>query len=167
VRSLDELQPQTKRLLLLLDEMVSKQCQQLKMERSDFHFSRREVRQYTAWGDSVLKKHLHRLEELEYLIVHRGGRGQSFVYELYFERDSESGKPVLPGSCYYDEKKSRLGGGWTPSSHRQVAGVARGGHGEESPALARRNGDFRANPGKITIPAAEENHVVRTVSGVR
>jgi hypothetical protein len=167
VRSLDELQPQTKRLLLLLDEMVSEQCQQLKMERSDFHFSRREVRQYTAWGDSVLKKHLHRLEELEYLIVHRGGRGQSFVYELYFERDSESGKPVLPGSCHYDEKKSRLERGWTPSSHRQVAGVARGGHGEESPALARQNGDFRRNPEKITIPAAEKNHVVRTVSGVR
>jgi len=167
VRSLDELQPQTKRLLLLLDEMVSEQCQQLKMERSDFHFSRREVRQYTAWGDSVLKKHLHRLEELEYLIVHRGGRGQSFVYELYFERDSESGKPVLPGSCTYDEKKSRLEGGWTPSSHRQVAGMARGGHGEESPVLARQNGDFRRNPEKITIRAAEENHVVRTVSEVR
>ena len=167
VRSLDELQPQTKRLLVLLDEMVSEQCQQLKMERSDFHFSRREVRQYTAWGDSVLKKHLHRLEELEYLIVHRGGRGQSFVYELYFERDSESGKPVLPGSCYYDEKKSRLEGGWTPSSHRQVAGVARGGHGEESSVLARQNGDFRRNPEKITIRAAEENHVVRTVSEVR
>ena len=167
VRSLDELQPQTKRLLLLLDEMVSEQCQQLKMERSDFHFSRREVRQYTAWGDSALKKHLHRLEELEYLIVHRGGRGQSFVYELYFERDSESGKPVLPGSCYYDEKKSRLEGGWTPSSHRQVAGMTRGGHGEESPALARRNGDLRVDPEKITIPAAEENRVVRTVSGVR
>jgi DNA primase len=167
VRSLDELQPQTKRLLLLLDEMVSEQCQQLKMERSDFHFSRREVRQYTAWGDSVLKKHLHRLEELEYLIVHRGGRGQSLVYELYFERDSESGKPVLPGSCTYDEKKSRLEGGWTPSSRRQVAGVARGGHGEESPVLARQNGDFRRNPEKITIRAAEENHVVRTVSGVR
>ncbi len=30
--------------------------------------------------------HLHRLEELEYLLVHRGGRGQSFVYELLFER---------------------------------------------------------------------------------
>ncbi len=99
--------------------------------------------------------------------MHRGGRGQSFVYELYFERDSESGKPVLPGSCHYDEKKSRLEGGWTPSSHRQVAGVARGGHGEESPALARQNGDFRRNPEKITIRAAEENHVVRTVSGVR
>ena len=171
VRSLDELQPQTKRLLLLLDEMVSEQCQQLKMERSDFHFSRREVRQYTAWGDSVLKKHLHRLEELEYLIVHRGGRGQSFVYELYFERDSESGKPVLPGSCHYDEKKSRLEGGWTPSSHRQVAGVARGGHGKESSVLARQNGDFRVNPEKITIPAAKEKTVVqavvRTVSGVR
>ena len=33
-------------------------------------------------GDTQLKVHLERLVELEYVIVHRGGRGQSFVYEL-------------------------------------------------------------------------------------
>jgi DNA primase len=40
------------------------------------------VREYAQWGHTQLKVHLHRLEEFEYLIVHRGGRGQSFVYEL-------------------------------------------------------------------------------------
>ncbi|MGC2465082.1 MAG: toprim domain-containing protein [Candidatus Acidiferrum sp.] len=170
VRSLDELQPQTKRLLLLIDEMVSAECARQKIERADFRFSRRDVRQHTAWGDSVLKKHLHRLEELEYLIVHRGGRGQSFVYELYFERNRESGHPVLPGVagseiCGYDTEKSRLEDGWSPASHRQVAGVARGGHGEESPALARRNGDFRRNPEKHTTgESAKGNHIVRVAA---
>ena len=170
VRSLDELQPQTKRLLLLIDEMVSAECARQKIERADFRFSRRDVRQHTAWGDSVLKKHLHRLEELEYLIVHRGGRGQSFVYELYFERNRESGHPVLPGVagseiCGYDTEKSRSEDGWSPASHRQVAGVARGGHGEESPALARRNGDFRRNPEKHTTgESAKGNHIVRVAA---
>ena len=61
------------------------ECERLQMERGDFRFSRRDVRAYTGWGDTQLKVHLHRLEELEYLLVHRGGRGQSFVYELLFD----------------------------------------------------------------------------------
>ena len=66
-RSLDELPPQTRRLLLLIEEMVAAQCLKLQMERNDFRFSRRDVRVYTGWGDTQLKLHLHRLEELEYL----------------------------------------------------------------------------------------------------
>jgi hypothetical protein len=94
-RSLDELPPQTRRLLLLIDDAVKGECQRLKMERSDFRFSRRDVRAWAAWGDTVLKKHLGRLEDMEYLLAHRGGRGQSFV--------SKS-----PPSC-------GDGAGWAPS----------------------------------------------------
>ncbi|HEY6369145.1 MAG TPA: CHC2 zinc finger domain-containing protein, partial [Candidatus Sulfotelmatobacter sp.] len=61
-RSLDELPPQTKRLLLLTDEMVSAECQRQKIEREDFRFSRKDVRRFTGWSDSQLKRHLHRLE---------------------------------------------------------------------------------------------------------
>jgi DNA primase catalytic core len=96
-RSLDELPPQTRRLLLSIDEYVTAECQRQKMERSDYRFSRRDVRAHTGWGDTQLKIHLHRLEELEYLLVHRGGRGQSMVYELMFTRPSDGGKPVLGG----------------------------------------------------------------------
>jgi hypothetical protein len=96
-RSLDELPPQTRRLLLTVDEMVTAECKRQKMERSDYRFSRRDVREATGWGDTQLKTHLHRLEELEYLLVHRGGRGQSIVYELMFTRPADGGKPVLGG----------------------------------------------------------------------
>jgi len=96
-RSLDELPPQTRRLLLAVDEMVTAECQRQKMERSDYRFSRRDVREATGWGDTQLKIHLHRLEELEYLLIHRGGRGQSIVYELVFTRPKDGGKPVLGG----------------------------------------------------------------------
>ena len=96
-RSLDELPPQTRRLLLAVDEMVTAQCERQKMARSDYRFSRRDVREATGWGDTQLKTHLHRLEELEYLLVHRGGRGQSIVYELVFTRPKDGGKPVLGG----------------------------------------------------------------------
>jgi DNA primase catalytic core len=96
-RSLDELPPQTRRLLMAVDEMVTAECERQKMERSDYRFSRRDVRAYTGWGDTQLKIHLHRLEELEYLLIHRGGRGQSIVYELIFTRPKDGGKPVLGG----------------------------------------------------------------------
>jgi DNA primase len=162
VRSLDELPPQTRRLLLLVDEMVRQECARQKMERADFLFSRRQVRQATGWGDSQLKKHLHRLEDLEYLIVHRGGRGQSFVYELYFQRDAESGQPVLPGLEIhaYDAKKSRHEGRLAPPSHAQVTGVARGGHGQASPVTTRGNGSFSQNLEKITSGEQGENRAV-------
>jgi len=96
-RSLDELPPQTRRLLLAVDTMVTAECERQKMARSDYRFSRRDVREATGWGDTQLKIHLHRLEEMEYLLAHRGGRGQSFVYELVFARLADSGKPTLPG----------------------------------------------------------------------
>jgi len=96
-RSLDELPPQTRRLLLVVDEMVTAECERQKMARSDYRFSRRDVREATGWGDTQLKTHLHRLEELEYLLIHRGGRGQSIVYELVFTLPADGGKPVLGG----------------------------------------------------------------------
>jgi hypothetical protein len=174
-RSLDELPPQTRRLLLLIDEMVSAECERQKMERTDFRFSRRDVRRYTGWGNTQLKIHLHRLEELEYLLVHHGGRGQSFVYELVFERQDDSGKPMLPGlieiekltGYNYDEKKSGQNGQWSGSSRPQVGGMSGGGRGEESPVLARRNGEIGPNLEKITTPGAQENHVVHAANGSR
>ncbi len=93
-RSLDELPPQTRRLLLAVDEMVTAECKRAAMERSEYRFSRRDVRAFTGWGDTQLKIHLHRLEEMEYLIVHRGGRGQSFVYEL-----ASRARPTVRSPC--------------------------------------------------------------------
>jgi hypothetical protein len=41
--------------------------------------------------------HLGRLVELEYLIVHRGARGQSFVYELVYDGKGRDGAPFVSG----------------------------------------------------------------------
>src|SRR5438477_178400 len=84
-------------MVLLIDEMVAEQCRQLKMERTDFRFSRRQVRQATGWSATQVRIHMDRLQEMEYLLAHRGGRGQSFVYELIFERGENPSKPQIPG----------------------------------------------------------------------
>ncbi|MGH8263396.1 MAG: DNA primase, partial [Steroidobacteraceae bacterium] len=89
-RTLDELPPQTRRLLTLLVEQVNRECEVQKICRAQHRFSRRQVREATRWGDTQLKIHLARLVELEYLLVHRGGRGQSFEYELLFDGEPQS-----------------------------------------------------------------------------
>jgi len=72
-RSLDDLPPQTRRLLELIGEMTA--------GREGFQFSRRDVRAYAGWGATQIRIHLDRLQEMEYLIAQRGGRGQTFLYE--------------------------------------------------------------------------------------
>lgn len=96
-RSLDELPPQTTKLVILLDQMVTEACGKTGAERSDYHFSRRDVRRYTGWGHSQLCLHLDRLVALEYLLVHRGGRGQSFVYELLYQGEGKDGSRFVLG----------------------------------------------------------------------
>jgi DNA primase catalytic core len=96
-RSLDELAPQTRRLLLSTHEMVARRCRDLGLDREDFRFSRRDLREEVRWGDTQLRTHLDRLVELEYVLVHRGGRGQSFVYELLWDGEGSDGRPFLVG----------------------------------------------------------------------
>ena len=96
-RTLDELPPQTRRLLMLINDMVQVRCKALKLEQQDFRFSRREIRDATGWSDNQLKVHCQRLQDLEYLLVHRGGRGQSMEYELLFTGDIKSNQPQLAG----------------------------------------------------------------------
>lgn len=93
-RSLDELPPQTRRLLELIDDMVTKRCQRQGIDRADCRFNRRDIREFTHWGHTQLKVHARRLEDLEYLVVHRGKHGRSLVYELVYEKPAD-GEHVL------------------------------------------------------------------------
>jgi DNA primase len=96
-RSLDELPPQTRKLLKLLDGMVKAECHRMAMTRTDYRFSRRDVREHTGWGNTQLKVHLARLAELEYVLVHRGRQGQGYVYEVAYDGQGQDGTPFLPG----------------------------------------------------------------------
>jgi DNA primase len=160
-------------LLLMVDEMVTKECSRLQMDRTDYRFSRRDVRQYTGWGNTQLKTHLARLEDLEYLLVHHGGRGQSFVYELVFERSADDDKPVLPGlidveKLRYDGNRSGLNGDKSGSSRPQVGGVSGGGRVEPSSIKTGLRGRFNRFNGKNTDTGQRENEpVVIVAAGAR
>ena len=74
------------------------------LSRGRTRFSRREVRLFTGWSDFQVKMHMKKLEELEYVLIHRGGRGQSFVYELLYRGEGQ------------DEGSASCWGSWTPSA---------------------------------------------------
>jgi len=96
-RSLDELPPQTRRLLGLLRELIAQLCEQNALEQEDCLFTRRQVRAFTGWSNTQLKVHLDRLEDLEYILPHRGMRGSAYEYELLFDGNPQSEKPQLIG----------------------------------------------------------------------
>lgn len=96
-RSLDELAPQTRRLLELIDKLVADRCAAAAVERCDVRFTRRDLRAFCGWSDFQVRTHLGRLVSLEYVLVHRGGRGQSFVYELAWDGGGLDGRPHLVG----------------------------------------------------------------------
>jgi DNA primase len=153
-RSLDELPPQTRRVLMMLDELVAEACAKEAIARSDYRFTRRAVRERTGLSNTQLRVHLERLEELEYVLAHAGGRGQSVTYELVYDGQGKDGAPFLAGLIdleklgghgYDGERWSALGrvvagrtkgvaGGWRPRN-----GPESGGGGGGAIAISRSN----------------------------
>jgi len=96
-RSLDELPPQTRKLLHLIDAHVTKLCADQSMERSDVRLTRRELLDVTGLGYSQLTIHLDRLVALEHVLAHTGRQGRSFVYELVYDGGGKAKTPHLSG----------------------------------------------------------------------
>ncbi|HJW75436.1 MAG TPA: DNA primase, partial [Thermoleophilia bacterium] len=122
-RSLDDVPPQARHLLQLLDHMVTENCTKASVERSAYRFGRRDVRAYTGWSDFQVRSHIEKLVELEYVLVHRGGRGQLFSYELLYDGHGGDGAPFLVGlldveKLKFEGPKSEFEGG--SRGHRAV-----------------------------------------------
>jgi hypothetical protein len=139
-RTLDELPPQTRRLLGLIVEMVESECRVQQVPRAAYRFSRRRVRECTKWGDTQLKIHLARLTELEYLLVHRGGRGQSFEYELLYDGAAEETGPHVSGLIDVDALRQACGA--------QHYDAERSGSAHQQSALGRGAVGGPSGPGR-------------------
>lgn len=90
-RTLDEMPPQTRKLLMLIQSWVADSGQ----PKTELHFTRKQLRDAVQWGDTQLKIHLARLVELEYLRLHK--RGLTFCYELLFDGDAQTDNAHLCG----------------------------------------------------------------------
>jgi hypothetical protein len=135
------------------------------MSRADFRFSRRDVREATQWSDTPLKVHLGRLAEMEYLLVHRGGRGQSFAYELLYQGEGEEGAPFVMGlidveRLRYDGNRSGENGARSGVGQPRVSPRSGGGPGAGNGGSARHNNHLAEN-----APAEAENALLRPTRG--
>ena len=158
-RSLDELPPQTRRLLGAVADYVKAQAAAVSQRPCDIRFTRKEVRDVTGWGDTQLKVHLARLVEMEYLLVHRAERGQGQVLELLYDgadTHAGTGAPHLSGlidvaDLHYDAERSGKTRERSAPSRSSVGPEAAPGRVAVLPAnpIAMRLADELAEAGAI------------------
>ena len=96
-RSLDELPPPSRALLKLIQEMVKDFCKKRKTAPEEYHFTRRDIREFSGWSDFQIKTHIKQLEELEYIYAVVGKKGKEYVYELLVTDKADEDKPFLVG----------------------------------------------------------------------
>ncbi|EOM8056172.1 CHC2 zinc finger domain-containing protein, partial [Escherichia coli] len=119
-RTLDEMPPQTRKLLLLIQTMVSEQAAAQHCKPGEVRFTRREIRDFTQWSDNQLKVHCMRLAEMEYLLIHGGSRGHLLQYELLWDGSGDGshlcGLIEPEDNQVHDSGKLGQGAGKLPSS---------------------------------------------------
>lgn len=96
-KTLDELPPQTRKLLKEIQTWVQQCCKVDGIDQRDFRFSRKQLRDVTGWGNTQLKVHLARLEDMEFLAMHNMPRSKAIAYELLFDGSAENNNPHLMG----------------------------------------------------------------------
>ncbi|MDM5182217.1 hypothetical protein PO883_34170, partial [Massilia sp. DJPM01] len=143
-RSLDELPPQTRRVLAALHGWVEGVTLERQVRRADVRFTRSDVRRVSSLSDTQCCIHVERLVALEYVLVHRGTRGQSFEYELLYDGSGGSGAPFVAGLIEVDALRSKA----TTASSRgrlgQFTGPSRPHHGGDPAPL--RSGECGGEP---------------------
>ncbi len=125
-RSLDELPPQTRRLLDAVRQIVRERCEAEKVEASCCFFSRREIREKLGWSVTQIRVHLDRLRELEIIAARYGRPGSAFQYELLTDcRASNDTAAIgllnvekLHVRHKPDGKKADLTGGWRTTARQ-------------------------------------------------
>jgi DNA primase catalytic core len=148
-RTLDDLPPQTRRFLLLLDAMVCQACAAQRIGRDECRFTRAEARHATGWSLTQVKAHLDRLTEMEYVLVHKGGRGQSFVYELLYSGEGQDGASFLPGLIDVDALRQTLA---VRAYDRDLSA----GEPGVSALEGRLSGPYRADDGPLSATSRSE-----------
>lgn len=155
-RTLDELPPQTRNLLSLLERRVKAEAKAQGLRPSEVRFTRRQAREWAGWGHSQVALHLSRLEEMEYLIPCRGRNGSRYEYELAYQGEGREGEPFLPGLVdvqalrkangqHFDSNLPGINGG-LPGRFRGASGPLPGGiRGGTNGSEPSKDGFSRAN----------------------
>ena len=106
-RSLDELSPPSRKLLMLIRQMCVSEDRSQKTEDRETTFTCREIREYSGWSDFQVRTHIKQLEELEYIYSVTGRRGKEYVHELLAKSGGEDGKPFMIGLIDMEQLKEK------------------------------------------------------------
>ncbi len=128
-RSLDELPPQTRRLLGVVKEIVRAKCEAKSQDPRTAFFSRREVRDRLGWGVTQVRAHLERLRENDYIAARYGRPGSVFQYELLIDPEADSGSDRVG---LLDPEKLRASHAVAPEEQRRVRSEPVGENGNLS-----------------------------------
>jgi hypothetical protein len=163
-RSLDELPPQTRRVLLTLDAFVAARVREKGVERAQVRFSRRELREHAGISDTQLRLHLERLVSLEYVLARRDGPGGRLLYELVYDGGGRDGKPFVPGLIDVEALRSTATTEKVAGLKGEVAGGVRGDRGPVAPGS--RGGQSLGGPRQTGISGQSTSLAAKThVSG--
>jgi len=152
-QSLDELPPQTRRLLILLDAHVTGEATTRDVDRGQVRFTRRQLRETFGWGDTQLKVHLARLVDMELVWAHRG-TGLTLVYELAWSGEGQDGSRFVCGLTPPTTTPGRAEPA-AMTADRSGSGGDRSGSGR--PPVGPRSGAGRRDPeGRQPAPAQDD-----------
>ncbi len=165
-RSLDELPPQTRRVLGAIAGLVETLAKEQATPRAEVRFTRAQVRAITGQSDTRCRMHLDRLAAMEYLLVHRGQRGQSYEYELLHDAPADADGPHLAGLIDVAALKPMPTTQSSPTPDPKFAGPSLSqrppnagpsprGKTAAKPALARVPADPTADDSKTPISGAD------------
>ena len=167
-RSLDELPPQTRRLLAAIADHVHVQMRTQAIAQAEVRFTRKDVRALTGWGDTQLRVHLERLVSLEYLLAHREGSGGRFVYELVFDGDVATAahlSGLIDAASIDDATAAAKSRGQQPQvagrlrvDSGAVAAPSRNGQPAAMQALARLAGDEPDDDAQTSVQRLNGKH---------
>ena len=104
-RSLDELSPPSRALLSMVRDMVKARCR----DPREYHFTRKDIREWSRWSDFQIKCHIRQLEDLEYVYSVAGKKGKEYVYELLYDGGGDDGRPFLMGLTTVQQLKEKIG----------------------------------------------------------
>jgi DNA primase len=173
-RTLDDMPPQTRTLLALIYAMVQEKAQLAGIAAREVRFTRRDVREATHWSDGQLKIHCTRLTEMEYLLIHGGGRGHHLCYELLYDgrgHDSDEAKRLCglldPAELdgVYDCRKSGVNDRKSGLSQGQVTPMSGLSLGEQNVAVPGLVTDMSPDVQKPPVYRVNGRDTVAVVAG--
>ena len=162
-RSLDELAPQTRRVLAGLTALADERAAAARVPRSAVRITRRDLRDAIGLSNTQVRLHLERLEALELVIPHGGGRGTLTTYELAYSGPADVGPgPHLPGLVSPDAAPPSHGAAGDATATATATTTATRGYPAGLAALLARLAEgWRPHGGAMAVGERTSDHDAR------